>query len=217
MSETEPLLNDDGFENLRERTQLKQLSVVGAVMLIVFVGLVIVWGFVIPFYIQRAIDNGEGSYVLHKLQVKEIGNKKIHFVINAALEIAQDQNQLPVTAEMAENKLDIQLRGNQDEYKTILILGTPRFYYSTTTPNNTLKSSTIYSNNNLSFSDKISFKNIELISTLISDFATNSSKRYSIGFRTHPKVSIPGIPGSWTLNFFQTFDFNATSDFLYNC
>jgi hypothetical protein len=200
MSETEPLLNSDELE--RNKKPFNSFSVLIAILLTAVIGIGVVWLIVIPNYIQREIDSGMGNVILDNLNIRSIGNRKLFFDVKSKIHFIQDHIQVSVTAEVAANTLHIQLRRDNADYQSILTVGTPHYYYSTA-----------QSMLNMSFQDVVSFKNLDLLSTLISDFCLNNSNSYSLQLMTYPKVSIPGLPGSWKLNFKQSFDFNATSKF----
>jgi hypothetical protein len=201
MSETEPLLNSDEFGNTRKNKSFRQSLPVFVCLIIVF-GIGVIWMVVIPNYIRKEIDNGMGDFMLDKLNISAIGNKKIYFQVKSKIHFIQDPRQVSVTAEITKNKLDIQLLRNGSSYKSILNLGIPHFYYSTDE-----------SLLNMSFVDVVQVKNVQLLSALISDFALNNSNPYSIQFISYPIISIPGLPGSWKVEFIRSFDFIATSNF----
>jgi hypothetical protein len=201
MSETEPLLNSDEFGNPRENKSFNHKLPVFVCLIIVF-GIGVIWMVVIPNYIQKEIDTGMGYFMLDKLNISGIGNKKMYFDVKSTIQFIQDPRQVSVTAEIAKNKLDVQLSRNSSHHRSILNLGIPHFFYSTDE-----------SQLNVSFMDVVQVKNVQLLSALISDFALNNSNSYSIQFISYPIVSIPGLPGSWKLKFIRTFDFKATSNF----
>lgn len=203
MSENESLLNNEELENAREPPSFNHWPGVVAIVLMVGMGLGVIWILVIPHYIQQEIDKGMGYYSLDSLNITGIGNRKVFFEIQSRLRVIHDQNQQSITAHVGQNKLDIQLRNEGNDYKTILSLGTPEIYYSTDELNTIM-----------SWQDSVTIKNIELISNLISDFSVNNSNSYSLQIISHPVVSIPGIPGSWKMNFIRTLDFKASSSLL---
>ena len=150
----------------------------------------------IPHRIQSSLDADDGSLLLHSLDLNSLEFQKLHFALNASLQMNQDS---PATVQMHPSALSLQLTRNAQEPITLASTLLPNLFISA----HALSAQMLWT-------DALAVLNPEFIQQMILDFtSTTTTTHYSLYAESHPRFSIPGIIGSWPMLYTKKTDFVA--------